>query len=323
MVETYGRMQDINPDGTPLHVALSGAGGLIGSALARRLTGGGHRVSRLVRRAAGPGEISWDPPAGRLDPGDLEGLDAVVHLAGENVGVRWTRARKARIRDSRVQGTHLLSQALASTRKPPRVLVSASAMGIYGNRGEEVLTERSPLGPKDDFLAAVGQEWESAADPARTAGIRVVHPRFSVVLSAEGGALAKMLPPFRLGLGGRLGDGSQWMSWISIDDVAGALLHLILNESLSGAVNVTAPEPLRNRDFTRTLGRVLSRPTLFPVPSGALRLVFGEMADAALLASVRLLPARLLESNYRFEHPDLETALRHVLGVGRRAILPQ
>jgi uncharacterized protein (TIGR01777 family) len=302
---------------------VTGAGGLIGSALTRQLATDRHRVSRLVRRAAGPGEISWDPAAGRLDPNDLEGLDAVVHLAGENVGVRWTTARKARIRESRIQGTRVLSEALAHTRRFPPVLVSASAVGIYGDRGDEILTERSAPGPREDFLAAVGQEWEGAAAPAREAGIRVVHPRFGVVLSPAGGALGKMLLPFRLGLGGRLGEGSQWMSWISIDDVVGALLHLVRNETLSGPVNVTAPEPLRNRDFTRTLGQVLSRPTPLPVPSAALRLVLGEMADSTLLASARVVPERLLASGYRFTHPDLETALRHVLRPDRRATFPR
>ncbi len=315
-------MAAFSPSNPGLHVAVSGASGLIGGALVRHLTTKGHRARPLVRRAPGPGEIGWDPAAGRLDPSDLEGLDAVVHLAGENVGVRWTRARKARIRDSRIQGTRVLSEALARTRRRPAVLVSASAIGIYGDRGDEILTESSALGPREDFLAAVGQEWENAAAPARTAGIRVVHPRFGVVLSPAGGALGKMLLPFRLGLGGLLGDGSQWMSWISIDDVVGALLHLVLNETLSGPVNVTAPEPLRNRDFTRTLGRVLSRPTLLPVPSAALRLVLGEMADSTLLASTRVLPGRLLESGYRFTHPDLETALRHVLRQDRGAIFP-
>lgn len=305
-----------------LHVAVTGSGGLIGSALTRRLATHQHRVSRLVRRPAGPGEISWDPVAGRLDPNDLEGLDVVVHLAGENVGVRWTTARKVRIRDSRIRGTHVLSDALARTRGHP-VLLSASAIGIYGDRGDEVLTESSPPGPGEDFLAAVVQEWENAADPAREAGIRVVHPRFGVVLSPAGGALGKMLRPFRLGLGGRLGNGSQWMSWISLDDVVGALLYFVLHETLSGPVNVTAPEPVRNRDFTRTLGRVLSRPTALPVPSAALRLVFGEMADSTLLASARVLPERLLGSGYRFTHPDLETALRHVLRRDPGAILPQ
>ena len=306
-----------------MHVGVTGASGLIGSALVNRLTKEQHRVSRLVRRPAGPGEISWDPEAGRLDSNDLEGLDAVVHLAGENIGVRWTKARKAKIRNSRIQGTRLLSEALARTRRHPQVLVSGSALGIYGDRGDEILTENSALGPADDFLAVVGQEWENAADAARTAGMRVVHPRFGLVLSADGGALGRMLLPFRLGLGGRLGDGSQWMSWISIGDAAGALVHMLLNSGLSGPVNVTAPAPVRNRDFTRTLGWVLSRPTPFPVPAVALRLTLGEMAASTLLASARMLPERLLASGYRFAHPDLETALRHVLGADRRAILPQ
>ena len=301
-----------------LHVVVTGAGGLIGSALTRRLAAEGHRVSRVVRRAAGLGEISWDPESGRLDPNDLEGIDAVVHLAGENVGARWTAGRKARIRNSRVRGTRLLSETLARMRRPPAVLVSASAIGIYGNRGDEILTDGSRVGDAShDFLAAVGQEWEAAADAARNAGIRVVHPRFGVVLSPDGGALGQMLLPFRLGLGGRLGSGAQWMSWISIDDVVEALLHLLRADSLLGAVNVTAPEPVRNRDFTRVLGRVLSRPTLFTVPAGALRLAFGEMADAALLSSARVVPGTLEASGYRFSHRDVETALRHVLGTER------
>ena len=293
---------------------MTGAGGLIGSALSRRLTAGGHRVTPLVRRAPGPGEIGWDPGAGRLNPDHLEGLDAVVHLAGENVGRRWTAERKARIRTSRIQGTRLLSQALARTRRRPNVLVSASAIGIYGDRGEEILTENSPLGdPRLDFLAAVGQEWEAAAEPARAVGIRVVDPRFGIVLSPAGGALKKLLLPFRLGLGGQLGSGTQWMSWISIDDVAGAISHALLMDSLSGPVNLTAPEPVRNREFTRTLGRVLSRPTPFPVPAAVLRLGLGEMATATVLASARVAPKRLLASGYRFEHANLEQGLRHVL----------
>ena len=299
---------------TGLHVAVSGAGGLIGTALVRRLAIEGHGVSALVRRAPGPGEISWDPERGRLDPNDLEGIDAVVHLAGENVGARWTGGRKARIRSSRVRGTRLLSEAIARASRRPAVLISASAIGIYGNRGDEVLDEESPLGDAGhDFLAAVGREWEAAADPARAAGIRVVHPRFGVVLSPKGGALSRMLLPFRLGLGGRLGGGSQWMSWISIDDAVNALLHLLQTDTLLGPVNVTAPEPLRNRDFTRTLGDVLSRPTAFRVPAAALRLVMGEMADATLLSSARVVPRRLLASGFRFAHADLASALRHVL----------
>jgi uncharacterized protein (TIGR01777 family) len=307
-------MAESSTNNAGLHVAVTGASGLIGSALTRRLATGGHQVSRLVRRAAGPGEISWDPVKGRLEPGQLEGMDAIIHLAGENVGARWTAARKRRIKSSRIQGTRLLSEAVARARRRPGVLVSASAIGIYGDRGDEILTENSPVGDAAlDFLAEVGREWEAAAEPARASGSRVVHPRFGLVLSSEGGALKKMLLPFRLGLGGRLGNGTQWMSWISIDDVVGAILHVLLTESFSGPVNLVAPEPVRNRDFTAILGRVLSRPTPFAVPAAALRLILGEMATSTLLASARVLPRRLLAADYRFEHPDLETALRHVL----------
>jgi hypothetical protein len=297
---------------------MTGARGLIGSALSRRLSASGYRVTRLVRGPASPGEISWDPARGRVNPRDLEGADAVVHLAGENVGARWTPERKALIRGSRLQGTRLLSTALASTARPPAVLISASAIGIYGDRGDEVLTENSP--PADaasDFLTALGLEWEAAAEPARAAGMRVVHPRFGLVMSAAGGALKKMLLPFRLGLGGRLGNGLQWMSWISIDDAVGALCHLLATDSFSGPVNLTAPEPVRNADFTRILGKVLGRPTPFPIPAAVLRLVLGEMAETTLLASARVLPRRLLASGYRFEHPDLESGLRHVLRTER------
>jgi hypothetical protein len=293
---------------------VTGASGLLGSAVRRRLEAAGHRVSRLVRRTAGPGEISWDPAAGSLNPAALEGIDAVVHLSGENVGARWTTARKARIRSSRVASTRLLSETLAGLQRPPQVMVSASAVGIYGNRGDEVLTEESPLGDPDrDFLVAVTREWEKAAEPARVEGIRVVHSRFGVVLSPAGGALKKMLLPFRLGLGARLGSGKQWMSWISIDDAVQAVHQALIDDGLQGPVNVTSPEPVTNRDFTRTLARVLSRPALFAVPESALRLALGEMARATILSSARVVPARLLQAGYRFGQPDLESALRHVL----------
>lgn len=302
-------------EGPGIHVAVTGGSGLIGTALIQRLKQGPHQITQLVRRRAGPGEVSWDPAGGRLDPIALEGVDAVVSLAGENVGTRWTAARKRRIRESRVSGTRLLSQAIARLRRPPRVLISASAVGIYGDRGDEILTEASTLGdPSSDFLASVSQQWEAAADPARAAGVRVVHPRFGVVLSPAGGALSKMLLPFRLGLGGRVGRGTQWLSWISIDDVVGVIHHALETDTLRGPVNATAPNPVTNRDFTRTLGRVLRRPTPFPVPARALRLALGEMADETLLASARALPAMLLQSGYEFRHPDLEAALRHVLG---------
>jgi uncharacterized protein len=297
-----------------LHVAVTGASGLIGAALVSRLTSEGHRVSRLVRRTAGPGEISWDPAARSLDPAALEGADAVVHLSGENVGARWTTERKARIRSSRVASTRLLSETLAGLQRTPEVLVSASAVGIYGDRGDEVLTEESPPGnPDRDFLVSVTREWEKAAEPARVEGIRVVHPRFGVVLSPAGGALGKMLLPFRLGLGARLGSGRQWMSWISIDDAVQALQQALVDTSLQGPINVTAPEPLSNRNFTRTLARVLSRPALFAVPEWALRLALGDMAEGTILSSIRAVPARLLQAGYRFGQPDLESALRHVL----------
>ncbi len=305
-----------------LRVAVSGAGGLIGSALVSRLAAEGHHVRPLVRRAPGAGEIGWDPEAGRLDPRDLQGIDAIVHLAGENIGSRWTKARKARILASRVKGTRLLSERAGQMANPPRVMISASAVGIYGNRGDEILTEESPLGDSHDFLVSTGRQWEAGADAARTAGLRVVHPRFGLVLSDRGGALGRMLLPFRLGIGGRLGSGSQWMSWISIDDAVSALLFLMVNEAAHGPVNVTSPAPARNRDFTGTLGRVLSRPTVLPVPAHGLRLIFGEMADATLLASTRVVPQRLLELGFRFRHPELEPALRHVLGSEGGATFP-
>jgi uncharacterized protein (TIGR01777 family) len=302
---------------SPQHIVVSGAGGLIGSALVRWLTIQGHRVTRLVRRAPGPGEIAWDPVAGSLNPAALEGADAVVHLSGENVGARWTTERKARIRSSRVASTRLLSETLAGLQRPPEVLVSASAVGIYGDRGDEVLTEESPPGnPDRNFLVSVTREWEKAAEPARVEGIRVVHPRFGVVLSPAGGALSKMLLPFRLGLGARLGSGRQWMSWISIDDAAEAVHRAIVDEAFRGPINVTAPGPVTNRDFTRTLARVLSRPAAFAVPESALRFALGEMAEGTILSSILAVPATLLKADFRFSHPNLESALRHVLHRG-------
>ena len=297
------------------HIVVTGSSGLLGAALIQRIGQQHDRITRLVRRPAGSGEIQWDPMGQRLDPPALEGIDAIVHLAGENVGTRWTAARKRRIKESRISGTRLLSQTIAQLRRPPRVLISASAVGIYGRRGDEILTEDSATGdPSSNFLVSVSREWEAAADPARAAGVRVVHPRFGVVLSRAGGALGKMLLPFRLGLGGRVGPGTQWMSWISIDDAVGAIQYALETDSLDGPVNATAPNPVTNGDFTRTLGRVLRRPTPFTVPAGALRLALGEMAEETLLASTRVLPARLLHSGYQFQHPHIEAALRHVLG---------
>jgi hypothetical protein len=298
-----------------LRLAVTGASGLLGRTLVPFLTTGGHRVVTVSRHARGPDQIGWDPDRGTLDPVALDGIDAAVHLAGEPIGVRWTAARKRRILTSRVRGTRLLAETLARLPRPPRVLVSASAVGIYGNRGDTILTEDTP--PEDappDFLVEVGREWEAATEAARAAGIRVVHMRFGIVLSPAGGALGRMLTPFRLGVGGPLGSGRQWVSWIAIDDAVGAVHHALMTESLAGPVNATAPEPVTGRVLARTLGRVLGRPALLPAPAAALRLAFGEMADAALLGSQRVQPTRLLASGYLFRFPSLEPALRFVLG---------
>jgi uncharacterized protein (TIGR01777 family) len=290
---------------------VSGAGGLIGSSLVASLTAGGHQVTRLTRAGSEAGSIAWDPATGVQDRDALEGHDAVVHLAGENIAGRWTAAKKRRIADSRIIGTRSLCAALAALQRPPNVLVCASAIGYYGDRGDEMLDERSPAGT--GFLAETCRAWEEAAEGARGRGIRVVPLRFGVVLSRRGGALARMLTPFRLGLGGRIGDGSQYMSWVAIDDAVGALEHALAREDLSGPVNAVSPAPVTNREFTATLARVLSRPAVFPMPAAAARLVFGEMADALLLASARVTPARLLATGYPFRHPALEGALRHAV----------
>jgi uncharacterized protein len=296
-------------------IVISGASGLVGSALLPFLTTAGHRVVRLVRSSTQgkPDAIQWDPERGIGDNIRLDGSDAVIHLAGANIAEgRWTPERKRLIRESRVKGTRLLCEALARLAHPPKTFVCASAIGFYGDRGDEALGEESPSGA--GFLAEVCQAWEAATQPAEERGIRVVHARLGIVLSLVGGALAKMLLPFRLGIGGTLGDGAQYMSWITLDDVVGALHHVLVSESVRGAVNVVAPTPVKNREFTKTLGRVLKRPTLFLVPAFALRLALGEMADALLLASARVEPQRLLASEYAFRYPRLEGGLRHVLG---------
>jgi hypothetical protein len=301
----------------PMTIAITGATGLLAQSLIPFLLTGGHQVRRIVRGAAAPGDISWDPPAGRLDPAALEGVDAVIHLAGESIaGARWTPDQKRRILDSRIQGTTLLAETLARLTRPPRVLLSASAVGIYGDRGDEILTEESHLrtGPESMFVEQVGHAWEAATAPAERAGIRVVRTRIGLVLTPRGGALAPMLTPFRLGVGGRLGSGRQYMSWISIDDVVGALHHALFTPTLHGPLNLTAPEPVTNARFTEVLGAVLGRPTFFPVPAAALRLLMGELTDELLLASTRVVPTRLQASGYPFRHPTLESALRHVLG---------
>ena len=296
-------------------IAVTGASGLIGSALVPFLIGGGHTVHRLVRaRPAAPTDIMWDPTGGQVNAASLEGMHAVVHLAGENIATRWTAQQKAKIRNSRVEGTRLLARTLASLRSKPKVLVAASATGIYGDRGDEILDESST--PGADFLAVVGREWEQAAEPARDAGIRVVNTRFGVVLSPKGGALAKMLPPFRLGVGGKIGSGRQWMSWIALDDVVGAIHFAAFTDSLAGPVNTVSPQPVTNEQFAHTLGQVLHRPSLAAVPEFAVKLMFGEMGKATVLASQRALPRKLQSAGFSFRHPELGQALRYELESG-------
>jgi hypothetical protein len=289
---------------------------MLGRALSAYLTTAGHRVVPVVRRTAGPDEIGWDPATGKIDAERLEGLDAVVHLAGETVAQRWTSARMRRIWDSRERGTALLARTLAGLARPPRALISASAIGIYGDRGGEVLTEASPLPAANSggFLAGVGRAWESATGPAATAGVRVVQLRIGIVLTPGGGALPPMLIPFRLGLGGRMGSGDQWMSWIALDDLLGAFEHVLMTPAPSGPINAVAPTPVTNAEFTAALAEVLHRPALLPVPATALRLLLGQMADEMLLGSQRVVPDQLRGSGYVFRYPQLEGALRHVLG---------
>lgn len=302
------------PETAAMEVALTGASGMVGSALGAFLSTGGHTLRPMVRRAVrDSSEIRWDPEGDELDVAALAGVDAVVHLAGESIAAgRWTDERKRRIRDSRVRGTGLLARRLAESPRPPKVLVCASAIGFYGDRPGEELDEFSASG--EGFLAEVCREWEAACQPARDAGIRVVNIRIGVVLSPAGGALAKMLTPFKLGGGGPIGNGRQVWSWISIDDLVGSLHHALVNEDLVGPVNAVAPAPVTNAEFTRTLGRVLRRPAVVPLPKFAARLALGEMADELLLASARVRPRQLEESGYRFDHPELEGALRHLLG---------
>jgi len=294
-----------------MDVLMSGATGLIGSALTPELEAGGHRVRRLTRTPRSEGDIGWDPDAGTI-AGDLAGTGAVVHLAGESIAEgRWTQEKKRRILESRQKGTRLLAETVAGLPEPPSVMVSASAIGYYGDRGNELLTEES--GPGGLFLSRVCREWEAAAEPAREVGVRVVHPRLGIVLSTEGGALGTTLPIFKLGGGGKIGSGRQYWSWVSLDDVVGAIVHAIENDALSGPVNVVGPDPPTNAEYTRVLGRVLGRPTFFAVPAPAARVALGGMADELLLASARVEPAKLEETGYEYRYPELEGALRHLL----------
>ncbi len=299
-----------------MRVLVSGSGGLIGSAVCGRLAESGGDVARLVRDEdrRGEGDVVWHPAAGEIDAERLGGLDAVVHLAGEPIAGRWTAAKKRRIRDSRVEGTRVLCEALAAAPDRPGVLACASAVGYYGDRGEAKLDEASE--PGEGFLPGVCRAWEAACEPARRAGIRCVNLRFGIVLSTAGGALQRMLGPFRAGLGGRIGSGKQFWSWITLADAAAAVEHVLACDALTGAVNVSAPEPVRNAEFTRRLAGALHRPAVLPMPAFAARLALGEMADEMLLASARMVPARLEETGFAFGHPTLAAALAHALGDG-------
>ncbi len=294
---------------------VTGSSGFIGEALVRNLADEGHIVVRLVRPSseAETSGVRWDPVAGAVDVGGLEGFDAIVHLAGENIaGAPWTPERKARIRDSRVEGTRLLCESLHRLDRPPQTLVCASAIGYYGDRGREVLREESP--PGKGFLAKVCREWEEATGEAVRKGVRVVNLRIGMVLSPYGGALAKMLTAFRACAGGRIGSGEQYMSWIALPELVWVIRYVMESDSVEGPVNAVAPHAVTNREFTKTLGRVLGRPTLVPLPAFAARLLFGEMADELLLASAHVEPGKLLASGYAFRFPELEGALRRLLG---------
>ena len=312
MTSARGQRPAPTRDTETLRIAVTGASGLVGRALVPHLAMRGHEVKRLVRTTPrGENEIAWDPARRILEPDDLEGIDAVIHLAGEPISERWTATNKARIRESRVVGTALLAEALASLTKKPRVFLSGSAIGIYGNRGDEWLDESSAVSDAD-YLSRVAQEWEAAAAPAARAGIRVVHPRLGVVLHPDGGALERLLSVFRLGAGGKIGSGDQWLSWIARTDVVAALHFLLRDDDLRGPVNVVAPNPETNASFSKILGHVIHRPALATVPAIAVRLMLGaEMANATVLSSQRVRPKALDEYGFRFQYPHLEGALRH------------
>jgi uncharacterized protein len=297
-----------------MKILVSGASGLVGKALVSALRAEGHSVVRLVRpgSAASAGDVQWDPMAATMNVSTIEGAEAVVHLSGASIAQgRWTPARKAILRSSRIDTTRVLVDALGRMRQKPRVFICASAIGYYGNRGGEILTESSAIGT--DFLALLVRDWEAEANRAEVNGIRTLLLRFGVILSAEGGALKQMLLPFKFGLGGRLGSGQQWMSWIALEDAVGIVRSAITDERLAGPLNVVAPNPLRNTDFTRIAAALLRRPAIFAAPAFALRVALGEMADALLLASQRVIPERLLATGHSFRFADCESALRAIL----------
>lgn len=295
-----------------MKILVTGARGLVGSFLVPYLQNQGHKVTRLVRNSAQSGDISWDPESKKIDKLKLEGFDGVIHLAGDNIASgRWTEAKKAEIKRSRVEGTRFLCETLASLERPPSVLISASAIGYYGDRCNEILTESST--PGDNFLADVCQEWELATSPAESKGIRVAKLRIGVVLSPKGGALNKMLPPFKMGAGGRIGSGKQYISWIALEDLAGIADFVLRTNAIKGPVNAVAPNAVTNDQFTAALGAALKRPTIFPVPGFAAHLLLGEMADELLLSSALVKPEKLLANGYQFKHEDIRSALVRIL----------
>ena len=293
-------------------VAIAGASGFLGTAFARHLTKAGHELRRIGRASSRGVDFQWDLNAGRLDPAALDGADVVVNLVGENVAQRWTQEHKRAILTSRLRSTEILAKTMAAVRTPPRVFLSTSAIGIYGSRGSDALDESSA--PGRGFLADVVQQWENAAMPARDAGVRLVYPRLGLVMHPDGGVLAKLLPLFNLGGGGKIGRGDQWMSWIGMHDLLRALVFLMETDAITGPVNVTAPNPATNAQFSHTLGEVLHRPALATVPEFAVKLMFGEMGEETLLSGQRVLPRRLLDSRFQFDYPELAAALRHELG---------
>lgn len=296
-----------------MKVVITGSHGLIGSNLSDFLSQQGHDITRLVRtRPTGAHEAYWNPEKGEIDANALEGVDAIIHLAGENIAEgRWNQSKKARIKNSRIQGTHLLSETVIGLKKPPSVFICASAIGFYGDRGKSPVDEASMAG--SGFLTELCQAWERACLPIQNSGVRLVNMRFGVVLSPQGGALAKMLPPFKMGVAGRVGNGKQYMSWVALDDVLGAMEFALENQKIHGPVNVVAPRAVTNHEFSKTLGHVLHRPAIMPMPAMVARLAFGEMADELLLASTKVRPSRLLAAGYDFQYPELEGALDHLL----------
>ncbi len=299
-----------------MRIVVSGSTGFLGTTVVGALRDAGHEVRRLVRRksAGAADEIPWQPDEGKLDPAHLSGIDAAIHLSGENVGQRWTRAVKSRIWESRVRTTEVLARALSQAQPRPRVLISASGIGYYGDRGDETLVESS--GPGNDFLAQLGREWEGATAAASRAGIRVVNMRMAPILSSKGGMLTRLLPVFKLGAGGKIGSGNQWLSWIARPDFVRLISFFLERDDITGPVNCTAPNPVTNAEFTRRLGSALGRPAIAMVPAFALRLVYGEMADATVLVSQRVIPKRLLDAGFEFQYPEILPALQHAVSEG-------